>query len=113
MPYREGIIDAIKLHRKGTNNGPSFYTIREHVRTNFPSDKKWNGTMFQNELKKMRHDGDLVQLELLHYKFSTDFEKKLLEIDVVDTRQNKMTVKTTATTKNRQLKDEAAAANRK
>ena len=97
MSYREHIIDAIKLHRKGTINGPSVHTIRDHVRANFPSDKKWNLAIFLNELKKMRHDGYLVILEYMHYNFSTTFEKKYLDEEAVAANQERLWVEAAAT----------------
>ena len=90
MSYKEYIIDAIKLHRKGTINGPHISTISEHVKANFPSDEKWNGTILVVELRKMKHDGDLVQLEFMHYNFSTDFEKNHLEKEAAAAEQKRL-----------------------
>ena len=103
MSYRKDIITAITALKNGSRSGPTSIAIKKQILANLPKDskwRKWNNTAFLNELKKMTQRGHLVRFKGGHYKFSADFEKKLLEEKAAAAEQER-------------LKDEAAAAKRK
>ena len=104
MTYRKNIVAAITALKDGSSSGPTSIAIKKQILANLPKDnkwRKWNDTAFLNELKKMTQRGHLVRFKGGHYKFSADFEKKLILEEKA------------AAAEQERLKDEAAAAKRK
>ena len=98
MAYRAIIIAAIKANKDETPNGTKSFTINKYVKAHIPAKERWNFQSFLNQIKKMERRGELVRFKSTIFKFSADFEKKLLnEKDVADTRRDKLTDETTAT----------------
>ena len=114
MSYRKDIITAITALKDCSRSDPTSVAIKKQVQANLPTDNKWNKIAFINDFKKMTKSGHLVRFKGGYYKFSADFENKLLEKEAAAAEQERLKVEAAATRSERkQSKNKAAAAKRK